>query len=450
MKDKDKISEVYRKQVEKFIGNQSENCLLPQLTLHEENEIWEEISDEMDIDEVWSNISYELDTDMPGIHGSGVILKSVAIFIVLLMGLVPAKKVIPDSVIAKQDIFAENLNNKLPEVDPATDMGMDYDTVETPEEHLMMPVKNNLQQSNITGQILPAKTIISGPVESKTIIGMGEQVSYNQTDYEKDTSYLTIQVTENVLEKNEIPPVLIPFEIKDLEFIPREVPGNLKTDNHYLTSSGYPSLINDGKGFSFGLITSFRNTWLLNQETLDGLKSESLNATEIVFFPDAGLTMTYSLNNKWKLQADGFISSSAGQEYFDYIYGHYSKKKVTLKYSTINLSVKHKLDMSGNLMQHSSVNVAGGFYFSFLHYVYQKINNDLEDIGSQFRKFDYGITCGAEFEVYIFDRVSVSPGVKLSLGLPNIYKGDDLIPGYLRKTQNGSAELCLAIFYHYH
>ena len=105
-------------------------------------------------------------------------------------------------------------------------------------------------------------------------------------------------------------------------------------------------------------------------------------------------------------------------------YGHYSRKKITLRYSTIALSVKYKFTGRGDFMERSSINVLAGGYLSVLNYANQKINTDLENIRSQYEKFDFGIRLGGEFELQIFDQLSLAPGLFLSLGIPNIYKGD--------------------------
>ncbi len=192
----------------------------------------------------------------------------------------------------------------------------------------------------------------------------------------------------------------------------------------------------------------FKNSWLLNNETLDGLKSESLTTTEIVFFPDVGLSLSYSLNKNWLLQADGLIFSNTGQKYLGYYYGHYSRKEITLRYSTFALSVKYK-NIGKEFSKHrSSINLLGGGYLSVLHSVNRKINFETENISSQYRKFDLGIRLGGEFELQILDQLSVAPGLFISLGIPNIYKGNSNIPDYLRRTHTGSAEFHLAFYFH--
>ena len=78
------------------------------------DEIWNEISTEMDIGEVWNDISSDLDIVMPVDSGSGIILKTVAAVLIILIGMVPVKKAILDSEIGQPDILIENKQNEQP------------------------------------------------------------------------------------------------------------------------------------------------------------------------------------------------------------------------------------------------------------------------------------------------------------------------------------------------
>ena len=248
-------------------------------------------------------------------------------------------------------------------------------------------------------------------------------------------------------EKSNIPPVLFPEDLKKISVSDKINFNNQKLIDNSL-STGVSLPLFDRRRISGGLITLFRNTWLLNYETLDGLKSESLNTTEIIFFPDVGLSLSYSLNKTWLLQADGFLFSNTGQEYLGYYDGHYGRKKTTLRYSTISLSVKHKFSNISRFIPRSSINVLAGGYLSVLQYANQEKNSVLENIRSQYGNFDFGVRLGGEFELQIFNQLSIAPGLFLSIGIPNIYKGTDNIPGYFRNTHNGSAEFHLAFYFH--
>ena len=274
-------------------------------------------------------------------------------------------------------------------------------------------------------------------------------------------SILIVSRDNATIGKSNIPPTLFPGDPESIQVLSRSDFDSLKINNNY-SATGFSMQQIDRGRISGGLITLFKNTWLLNNETFDGFNSESLNSSVIEFFPDFGLSLNYSLNKTWSFQADGFFSSNTGQEYLEYYYGHYSRKKITLNYSRIDLAVKHKFTGNGNLIPRFSINVLAGGYISFLHYAHQKrnkvytipenngtINMDLENIGSQYGKFDFGIRLGGEFELQILDQLSLAPGLFLSIGIPNIYKGTSTIPGYLRRTHNGSAEFHLAFYYHF-
>ena len=247
-------------------------------------------------------------------------------------------------------------------------------------------------------------------------------------------------------EKDTISPAIIPGGLAKTELLSGSDLDNLKINANSLAGASSLPLPERGK-ISGGLITMFKNTWLLNHETFEGFKSESLNTTEIVFSPDIGLSLNYSLNRNWMLQADGLFFSNTGQDYLGYYYGHYSSKEVVLRYSTFALSVKYKLTGRESLMSHSSINLLAGGYLSVLNYASQEINNDVENISNQYGKIDAGVRLGGEFEFQIFDQLSIAPGLVVSFGIPNIYKGDGNIPGYLRSTHNGSIGFQLAFYY---
>lgn len=115
----------------------------------------------------------------------------------------------------------------------------------------------------------------------------------------------------------------------------------------------------------------------------------------------------------------------------------------------IAFSVKYRSQVNNGSVIPSSINLFAGGYLSVLHRAYEKINTNVENIASQYRKFDTGIRLGAEYEFQFTTGLSIAPGVFMTLGIPNIYKGDIYIPGYLRRTHNGSAGFQLAFYYHF-
>jgi len=448
LKEEDKISDIYRKQVDELLENQSGHTIPEPLNQEELDEIWNEISTEMDLGEVWNGISSDLDIVMPADSGLGIILKTIAAVLIILIGMVPVKKAILDSKIGQPDILIENKQNEPPAEPIIKNESVDSNTGEQAKGYVYPVLKRYLtEKADGNQQALAESDKINLTTEKPEPVSNGSVSQVSAASVISEAN-LVISLDKLSFEKFSIPPASFHDDLKMIKLFSGQDYDNLKIINNS-SGRGFTLPSTDNGRVSVGLITMFKNTWLLNNETLDGLKSESLNSSQIVFFPDAGLSLNYSLNRTWLIQADGFLSSNTGQEYLEYLYGHYSRKKITLKYSEIALSVKYKFTGSNRLLPRSSINVVAGGYFSVLNQANQEIGTDLENIGSQYKKFDFGIRVGSEFEFKIFDQLSLAPGILISLGIPNIYKGTSTIPGYLIRTHNGSAEFQFAFYYHF-
>jgi hypothetical protein len=444
---KDKISDNYSKQVDELLDNQSGLNLFDPLNQEELDEIWKEISTEMDIGEVWNNISSDLDTVMPVDSGSGIIFKSIAVVLIILIGMIPVKKAILDSGISQPDILTENKQNEQPAELVAKNKPGDSSKGEQVKGDILSALRSSLDKSEVGNKPTPAERNI-------TVLAQGTPMPVSNVADSKilsasgmADSNLVVSRDKISIEISNIPPALFPDGLKKIKLLSKTDFNSLKINDNSSTAGSSLPLIDRGR-ISGGLITLFKNTWLLNHETFDGFKSESLTTTEIVFHPDVGLSLSYSLNKNWLLQADGFFFSNTGQEYLGYYDGHYGRKKTTLRYSTIALSVKNKFSDINRFIPRSSINLLAGGYLSVLQYANQEKNTVLENIRSQYGKFDFGVRLGGEFELQIFDQLSIAPGLFLSIGIPNIYKGNSNIPGYLRRTHNGSAEFHLAFYFH--
>jgi hypothetical protein len=418
------------------------------LNQEELDEIWEKISNEMDIDEVWNGISSDLDIVMPVNSGSGRFVKYVAAVLIIIIGLITVRIAFLDSGINRKDILTENKQNQQSTKLTMKSKPGDSHTGEQMKGNIPPALKRSLDKnSDINKTTLPERDR-TDLIREATIPVRNEFVSEVFAASEMVDSDLVVSQNKISVEKSNNLPVLIPVDPKKIDFFSKMDSDGLKINENSPTAGFSLPITNKGR-ISVGLKILFKNSWLLNHETLDGLKSESLNSTEIVFFPDAGLSLNYLLSRSWLLQAEGFLYSNTGQEYFEYIYGHYSRKKITLRYSTISLSVKYKFTGRERFLHRSSINLVVGGYMSVLQYADQRVNTDLENIGSQYEKFDFGIRLGSEIELPLSDHLSLAPGLFLSFGLPNIYKGNSNIPGYSKRTHNGSEGFQLAFYYHF-
>jgi hypothetical protein len=449
LKDRDKISYYYHRQVEDILDNQSDLKFFDPLNREELEEIWEDMSVRMDIDEVWSSISSDLDQVMPVSAGTGIIVKSVAIFIVVLTAIIPARKEIIESGNVIQDVLIVNNTGKAASGPDLFDKGQSTSA----ENRLTGVISPSLESTSTrcpdSKTILPSAEGVKEVSKKEMPEYPGKKVYVNDlTVSEKNNQYLIAPPCIMPPDRSVIRPASIPGDIEKIDLVSGSSYGNLKISSH---SSGVrltlPSFYR-GR-VSGGLITVFRNTWLLNHETIDGLRPESLTTTNIIFFPDIGLSMTYSLNRTWALQGDLFLYSGTGQEYHAYIYGHYSRKEIILRYTTTALSAKYKFSSGKDNMSRVSLNLIGGCYFSFLQNAYRRINEDIEKIGSEYDKLDFGIRLGSEVELNICDNFSVAPGLFFSLGLNNISRGISNVPDFTGKTHNLSEGFHLSFYYRF-
>jgi hypothetical protein len=447
LEGKDKISDKYREEVEKLLGDKYSFDPSVPLSREEQDEIWEEISDQLDIDAVWRSILSDLDSIMPAENSSGILIKSVAAIFIILIGLIPVKKT---SLISGSDFAANSIETGLDdqaEQEETEDKTLNYYAEEPLGGDISPEMKNFSDKSGLSVMDDHEESSVTGILHITATNVSKEQVSDALVVGSVDDHRLIVSQSEIPSEKSCIPPALFYDNLKNKNLFMGTDVNNLKA-NEGLTEYGLSLPANETARFSAGFVTLLRNTWLLNDETFRGLKSESLNTTEMVFFPDIALSLNYSLNRTWSFQADGFLCSNTGQDYLDYIYGHYSRKSITLRYSTIALSVKYRITNGRIPAERSSVNFLAGAYMSFLHQAQQKINADLENIRPQYLNHDFGVRAGGEFEFYLTDRLSLAPGLFISLGIPNIYRGDSYIPGFLRRTHNGSASFQLTFYYH--
>ncbi len=430
MKDRDNISDIYRKQVDELLEDQVNLNPDDPLKQEELDEIWNEVSVELDISEVWNGISSGLDRVMPVDQGSGFIFKSIVLVLILFIGTVLVRVAFLDSGAPESGVQMKDQRN------------------ERPTGVIIKSIQGDpLPGNRVRQDIPPAESNHSGPFRGEITPASREDPTTDISAPGQTYSNPAAHEDDLTIEESCIVPALIPVDPLRTRELSIGYPDGLIM-NEITSGSGSELFSNNKRKLSIGIITMFKNTWLLNQETLDGLKSETLNTTVYEYFFDIGLSLNYRVKNTWSLQADGFFYSNTGQEYYEYIYGHYSNKQIILEYMTVALSVKHKFTGNERFLYRSSINLLAGGYMSFLRTANQKINSDLNNIESQYSKIDFGVRLGSEIELPLSGHLSIAPGLFLSLGIPNISKSIGKIPGTLLNTRNGSAGFNLAFYIH--
>jgi hypothetical protein len=448
MNEKD-IIELYRNQVESRLESPPEIC-------------WDEINSQLDIEDTWNSISVELNRVLP--------LKNE--FQSVSSG-------------KNQLTFTKLLSIISPLV--FTLLLLLYDTRET---NLIQPEQSGIDLSVVSvhqltvPEIGDAEPIISGHKAGETKI-VSNVMPAQQTEKSEPNSLfseplpinegetVTKVVSIKLNQENKLTPVriypidlTIPLAERKLNsVIPSNFyKGKLVLPPFVLISPPEKSLVSGyGKDedsessvntqilpgrtlkmgkFAVGISLTEKNTWLISQETFDGLGRQKLNTTKANFINDFGIILRYTQSERWSFEGSCFLLSKTGQSYRQYLYGIYSSKSYELRYFSYEMSVRYSANSLLNL-KNVKFNYIAGTYISHLNSAIKSIDYSMYDVSSDYNPIDYGVIMGYELELSILDRFAVAPGFRIKYGIPNIFADKPGIPKELHTTRNASLEFRL-------
>jgi hypothetical protein len=410
-------------------------------------EVWSSMQDQLDIDEVWNNISQELDRDRLVLVRRMVLRWGAAAAIILLFTLPfalqdrPIKKgklarkeaEMLEMPAAARDSFEGRTDIKQPALMAA------QTTTEKAQLSVPLSVGASQEISDEKGETkfyLEVGALIDSAMQNSSIQNGSERlpllwqspaIAFIE-DFQVDVKPVLV-MPENWYEAQfRLPAPEIP-----------QIPGEKDL------------LVYDRKDsrWTVGVTTVLKNTYLLNQQTIQGFRPEDLTSTKMAFVPDIGLNVKYALNKTYILDANVFAMAQSQQSYMVYQHGEYVSRKVSLNYLqgewAIKQQAKHSLVASGRVMRR---NVAG-VYLAQLQNAVEQIDGEGADVGMKYASIDYGILLGQEFEWKAKSPVKLTAGVTVKYGIPNIYTGDDQLPAQLNKTHNASLEFRVGIAYRF-
>jgi hypothetical protein len=427
---------------------------------------WEEISTRLDIEESWDIISAELDSVLPVNNdiGSNIVneniyssLKSALLItplvICLLLFLSDNRRsgLITHEISADYPSIVPDDQPPLKSVDselfPGPDQNVKTTKVIADSKEVGEPLNFN------TGNTIKS-TINNNRAETIQITGSsikGSEEGFSAVRTIPDDQKVTAQHYKSystpapaVLTHGQqilIPPPLMPSAAS-------LIPGTGNATGNISPGSGTSrpgSKINLSR-FSIGISLSEKNTWLINQETLEGLDRQELNSTGTRFLTDFGIIVRYTISERWSLDGTSFFSSKTGQSYNQYLNGIYSTRIYELKYYSFEVNARYAVRRYSVFNNIRSFPVTG-VYISHLSSAYESIDNSLYNISRNYDPLDYGIILGYELEIPVFARFAVAPGIRIKCGIPNIFADQPGIPDDLHSTRIVSFEFRLNIIF---
>jgi hypothetical protein len=196
-------------------------------------------------------------------------------------------------------------------------------------------------------------------------------------------------------------------------------------------------------GFYAGLSGHVGNTWLLNNKTIEGLRSDALTAAMPSFGYSFGILAGKKINDSFDIQAEAFFISRSSQNYNEYLHGKYIYNNYQFNYSSLTLSGRWYINWKTR-RKHA---ITLGAYAGLLRNAIQDLNGESLSLKQDYNRADYGILTGYEFIQQIDNRISLGTGIQARAGLNNIFAGNDLIPDYLNTTHNFSINLVVSLKY---
>jgi len=432
-------------------------------------DVFENISDALDIDEAWEGVSTTLDREDRVKRIKRIIRNAVALLLLLIsiggVGLLitnyksnkyfTSDEEVEKVVVAKNDASTNpapdnsvKKNYKLSvlntEKGEINDKHIDLDEPNnsnevTKQNQTYNPVetKNNSTIQNIN----PAeKALEEEPieVESKEVI-----FGKDNPEIANNINNIVAQNTVKIDNNNDIKVSYIePVQIFEIEGENKK--DSLTVENNFSSNDIYVSEFPDQKtfllprGYYTGVTVSLNNIWMLNHDTYRGLRKNELDNTNVTIGKSYGLLAGYNFSDKWSGQVDWFIHAARGQKYTIFEKGRQYVEDIRLNYMQWNVVGKYKRPRIGQFMGANpiSLNIVLGPYFSILRTTEE----------NHYSKNDYGFHLDYEYELYL-KKFIFSLALQGDFGLKNIFTGTEIIPSHFNKTGNLTLGVNMGIKY---
>ncbi|MBI4945501.1 MAG: hypothetical protein HY840_03765 [Bacteroidetes bacterium] len=447
MKEKDQFSEWYLRQFN-------------QITEEPPKEVWDNVSNELDVNDVWTKIDLKLNSiDRRRLFIRRTAYAATALLLLFIFGTTVFKTYTnPENRI----ILSDKETNRV-----AKDITLPLDNKTNAVEKELaksLDVAPNIKNSvSVSEKYSPVSSAESNPhaivMQTSSAISENHSIS-KEGDKERVSAANVIQTNVDTTsissegDKKSNAGELFIVPIKTLfiaanavdSFVPRfTLHSIVNADSNKHTQQ---SAKNEFYGFYLGGVFSSHNMWLLNQLTFDGLKANSLNETKISFGYSFGISTGYNFSDHWGGELNWYINSRQGQTYNVYNEGQYVARKIKMDFSILNPMLKYRNQGYSNLMKTAdSKNILMGITIGMLKRGEDNFNLKSEDITTRFHKANYSLQIGYEYEVIAFRKILLSSAIVANLGVKNIYKGDAYIPASFNRTHIASIELNIGLKY---
>jgi len=370
-------------------------------------ELWEDISRELDVNDVWGNISRDLDTNLVVRLENYTMAVSVAAFFLSLFFLLRPANIEISNAPTLSQVEILSGNTEVEAKNPAIERSPIGVPVETREvDDLSDPVMNiNSQSMELDDITLQREITNEGSNHSQVFVMNLERRGYSiSRDLQLTTPFYGIEIANS--------------------------------ENQNITSEGRVFI---------GIVGSLKNTWLVNDKTISGFSAQELHTTKAILGREFGLFAGIKISSKQSLLAEYLFTSNYAQNYQEYLGGHYITSSINVDYSKLNLLFALRVSREGNWR--TSTELLLGPSLGILKSATESIEGDEVTLTDNYENFLFGLTGGIQKYLFLNPKLEVFGGIRLSYGITNIYKGTGVIPASFRITHPAAISFSFGLRY---
>jgi hypothetical protein len=259
------------------------------------------------------------------------------------------------------------------------------------------------------------------------------------------------QFLEMVFETAVTPIKALPILVADAQIQKKQIntfgfsPSSLGNDDitTYIGDAVWPE--NLLSSVYIGFTGQLANTWMLNDKTISGLKSDELTFTDPSFGSNFGLQIGAGLTQRLGLRAEIMWLNRNRQTYREYLNGNFVTNDIILDYYSFKFLARYN---AGSYARPHYL--LAGAYTGFMQQATQTINGVSRYVDNEYENLDYGVILGYEYPFPLTGHLTFTPGLFAQMGLNNVFSGNERIPDFLNRTHNASLNLSFAISYSFY
>jgi len=399
---------------------------------HAPEHVWEAVNRQLYIDSAWKGVKRFLN-----IRTSIYNWSRIAALILILLLLIPSSYYSFNNLKVEKNIISEETKII---VSPQINKEVNSKNIENCKEEL----KTNNKKETIfkNNNLLTISTLQSD--NFKKITPLNNKLSNNTSENIILNNQLTVIKEEDCIKK-------FTKEFTTIKKTPITIQDSAKKtfafdfNNIILPKFANDTVTKKDKRFEIGIVYSYNNTWLLNNNTRNSFDKTSLVSTYFTFTNNYGIVGNYNLSKSSALSSEFYLNSETKQQYGIYIEGKYFDKKIALKYSKLTLLYQYNYSQD-NAKISSKNTIKIGTYIAGIKSTTKYYNSVISSENTEYSNFDYGlkIAIGQEKNINSF---ILSYGINAEYGLKNIYTGNIRMSKTFNKTRNSNVGIYLIFKY---